>query len=306
MNGKPHGRPWRLVQRPGRPAGPRFLPPAVWIAVCIAAVVTGRAADDTVLNDDPRISRPDEQQHWLVLDQQIDGMFFGNHGGNEKAALQQLSSRARLQLAAVDVACGLTERQRRKGEAAVAIGVAQTVADVGALRRRYAGRMLDMRKPEEQAQWQRLHQDAQAVQATILGDGGTAKLLSGVITTMLDDEQRSRWQREVEARERSRLKRVVDEGLAVLEVQLGLTTAQRDALAAMLEETPLRIDEDRGRVNFGPGGLTTIVRGYALSLVDQERLRAIVNDRQWAVLSQVMTTGKAMAPQLKQQKIILD
>lgn len=306
MNGASHRKPWWLVQRAGRPAGRCRRSMPVSIAVWLVAIAPLQAADDAVVNDDPQLGRPDVQQHSIVLDQQISGMLFGQHGGNEEAAIKQLSSRARLQLAGVDAVCGLTERQQRKGEAAVALVVAETVSEVEAVRRRYEGRILDMQQQEAQAEWQRLNQEIMKLRPKILGAGGGGELLSGVIATMLDDRQRLVWQREMDARDEACWRRVVGEGLATLDLQLGLTTAQREAIAALLDEKPLRFDENTGSANFGHPGFGSIVCRYALSLVDQQRLRKIVDDRQWTVLSQVMAQGKAMAAHLKQQKIIID
>lgn len=300
MNGAPHRKPWWLVERLCRPGGLRRRSLAGWIVACLLAMATLQAADDTVLNDQAQIMRPDVLQHSIVVDQQINGMLFGQHGGNEEAAIKLMSSRARLQLAGVDAVCGLTESQRRKGEAAVALAVAETVADIEAMRRRYQGRILDMQQPEAQAEWQRFHEEIIELQSKFQSGGGAGELLSGVIVTMLDDEQRLVWQREMEAREQACWRRVIDEGLASLDLQLGLTTAQREAIAALLDEKPLRFDENVGRRDFGHPGFGALVCRYALSLLDGQRLRAIVNDRQWAVLSQVMTQGKDMAPHLKQ------
>jgi hypothetical protein len=306
MNGGLQRKPWSLVERAGRPVGLRRRSLAGWIVACLVAVATLQAADDTVVNDDPQLGRPDVRQHSIVLDQQITGMLFGQFGGNEEAAIKRLSSRARLQLAGVDTLCGLTERQRRKGEAAIALAVAEIVTEVEAVRRRYEGRILDMQQPEAQAEWQRVNQEIVKLRPKIQGVVGGGELLSGVIATMLDDRQRLVWQREMEARDEACWRRVVGEGLATLDLQLGLTAAQRDAIAALLDEKPLRFDENTGSLSFGHSGFGSIVCRYALSLLDQQRLRKVVDDRQWAVLSQVMAQGKAMAAHLKQQKIILD
>ncbi len=232
MNGGLQRKPWSLVERAGRPVGLRRRSLAGWIVACLVAVATLQAADDTVVNDDPQLGRPDVRQHSIVLDQQITGMLFGQFGGNEEAAIKRLSSRARLQLAGVDTLCGLTERQRRKGEAAIALAVAEIVTEVEAVRRRYEGRILDMQQPEAQAEWQRVNQEIVKLRPKIQGVVGGGELLSGVIATMLDDKQRLVWQREMEARDEACWRRVVGEGLATLDLQLGLTAAQRDAIAA--------------------------------------------------------------------------
>ena len=77
---------------------------------------------------------------------------------------------------------------------------------------------------------------------------------------------------------------------------------QYDAIRALLLEKPLRMNPTKiwmHGIHFPP-----FVCCYGLSRLDQTKLKALVNERQWKILVQFIEQGKGMAQQLKQQKMI--
>lgn len=274
----------------------------VLVVVPLSGGASVHGEDDTVV--DAAAKRGHEQgPQQVVLDQQMNGMLFPVEGNAEKSR-QQCFDRLLLQVSALDEVCGLSARQRLKCEAAAKLDVVRTMGEIEAVRRRYSGRTVDLQNPADQADWQRFQQDAQAVQARLQDAGGEASLLRRVFVGILDDEQLSAWRRESELRMRYQWQSVVDAGMAQLDVALGLTSEQNEAIRGLLMEKPLRINPMKIRMHgnhFAP-----FVCRYGLARLDQVKLKSMVNERQWKTLSQLIEQGKGMAQHLRQQKMILE
>ena len=263
-----------------------------------------RGEDDTVVDAAAqRAQEQGQQQQQVVLDQQMSGMFFPVEGNAEKSR-QQCLDRLLLQVSAVDEICGLTAEQGRKCEAAAKLDAARAMDEIEAVRQRYSGRTLDLQNPAGQAEWQRFHQDARAVQAKLQDAGGETSLLRKVIPGILDDEQRSDWRRESDLRTQYQWRSVVDAGMVQLDVALGLTSEQHEAILGLLMEKPLRINQ--AKIWMHGNQFPPYVCRYGLAQLDQAKLKALVNERQWKMLGQFIEQGKGMSVHLKQQKIILE
>jgi hypothetical protein len=285
---------WKTCRRSGLAVLPVLVLGGSWL----------RGEDDTVV--DAAASRASEQgqQHQHVDPvQQMNGMFFAP-SGNEEQAVQQCLGRLLLEVSALDDVCGLSPQQRSKCETAARLDVARAMDDIDVVRRRFAGQTMDLQDPAGQREWQRFLQEAQAVQAKLQEAGGESSLMKKVIAGVLDDGQRSVWKRESELRRRYQWQSVVDAGMAQIDIALGLSSEQHEAMRGLLMEKPLRINPSRLRLHgnhFAP-----FVCKYALSRLDQQRLAALVNERQQKTLRQFIEQGKGMAVHLKQQQMIFE
>jgi hypothetical protein len=193
-----------------------------------------RGEDDTVVDAAARRANDQSQQAQLVmLDQQMNGMFF-QPSGNQEQAVQQCLGRLLLEVSALDEVCQLSDGQRLKCETAARLDVAQAVDDIDAVRRRYAGQTINLQDPAGQQAWQRFLQEAQTVQARLQDVGGGKSLMTRVIAGVLDDVQQVAWRRESELRRRYQWQSVVNAGMTQLDLSLGLTSAQHDAMCALL------------------------------------------------------------------------
>jgi hypothetical protein len=264
-----------------------------------------RGEDDTVVDAAAmRAQEQGQQQQQVAFDQQMSGMFFPVEGNAEKSR-QQCLDRLLLQVSALDEICGLKAEQRRKCEAAAKLDVARAMDEIEVVRQRYSGRTVDLQNPAGQAEWQRFQQDAQAVQAKLQDAGGETSLLRKVIAGILDEEQRSDWRRESDLRAQYQWRSVVDAGMVQLDVALGLTSEQHEAILGLLMEKPLRINQVKIRM-YGNDS-RPFVCWYGLTQLDQAKLKALVNERQWKMLGQFIEQGKGMSEHLiKQQKMILE
>jgi len=260
--------------------------------------------DDTVVDAASRQKTGQRQQlQQIELDQQMNSMLFQGMG-NPKLARQKFIDRLLLEVSGVDEICGLTDQQRLKCETAARLDVARMMDDVDVVRRRYAGRTIDLNSPADQAEWNRFHRDVTVVQAKLTGEGDATSLLERVIAGVLDDTQRSVWERESELRRQYQWQSVVETGLTQLDLALGLTAEQHDAIRGMLMEQPLRMNG--GMVWGQHNHIEPYICRYAMSRLDRSRLDALVSKRQRKMLGQFIDQGQGMADYLKQQKLILE
>ena len=274
------------------------------VLIVVAIVAAGRmadAADDVVVAGGAAPTPTPGQQ--ISLDQQMQGML-GGRGVSEARWREQVHARAMLLVLAVDAACDLTEAQQKKLDIAAQLDGGPAWDEVEAIRSRYAGRTIDLQKQENHAEWNRFHQDMRRLQEMLAGGEADPPLLRATIGTILDEDQRSRWERQSAERERVQWLAVVDEAMASFDLQFGLTSRQHDALRGLLVEKGVRIDPRKAWQN-GPQWLAMIC-GHVLGQIGEGRLKAVVSERQWPILAAVVQQGRAMGRHLKQQKIILD
>ena len=260
--------------------------------------------DDTVVDAATRQKTGQRlQPQQIDLDQQMKSMFFQGVG-NPKLARQKFIDKLLLEVSGVDEICGLTDQQRLKCETAARLDVARMMDDVDVVLRRYAGRTIDLNSPADQAEWNRFHRDATVVQAKLTGEYDATSLLERVIARVLDDTQRSVWERESELRRQYQWQSVVESGLTQLDLALGLTAEQHDAISGMLLEQPLRMNG--GMILGQHTHAEPFICKYALSRLDRSRLDALVSERQQKMLGECIEQGQAMAEWLKQRKLILE
>lgn len=285
-------RPWN---------GRRVVPP---LAIAVAIIAAGlHAEDDIVVDASQRENEQARHGQRVELAQQMNGMFFAPTGQRENA-VQRCLDRLLLTVSGLDAVCGLSEGQRLRCETAARLDVARAMDAIDVVRRRWTGRTIDLQDPAGQQEWQRFLKEAQSVQSKLQDAGGDSSLLTRVTTGVLDESQRSAWQRETELRMRYQWESVIDAGMEQVDTAMGLSSEQHAAIREMLVDKPLRINPARLRLHgnhFAP-----FVCKYALSRLDQQKLRSLVSQRQQKTLQQFIDQGRGMATHLKQQQMILE
>lgn len=275
------------------------------VAVPPAHVPSLRGEDDTVVDAATQRAREQPQQHQVLLDQQMNAMFFQNAGTAEQSRQQRLA-RLMLEVETLESCVGLTPRQRAKCETAAKLDMERVMDEIETVRRRYTGRTIDLQNQAGQAELQRFRQDAQGVQMKLQDLAGETSLLRRVIAGVLDDEQRAAWQRESDLRAEYQGRCVVDSGMAQLDVALGLTTQQHEAIRGLLLEKPLRINP---RKLWSYWHISSLIFCDGLARLDQARLKGLVNERQWKTLGQFIDQidqNPGMVQHLKEQQVILE
>lgn len=288
------------------------LPWPRWQSGVVSAIIllgslgslVARGGDDAVIDAAAKRQPDAGQRHQQInLEQQMNAMFFPVAGSVDKTR-ERFLGRLLLEVSALDNVCGLSDRQHLKCETAAKLDLARWIDEIDVVRRRYAGSVVDLQDPDGQSEWQRFQKDAQAAQAKMQAADSDAGLLPRVIAGILDDEQRSDWQRESELRVEYQWRSLVDAGMAHLDIALGLTAAQHEAIRKLLEEKPLRINQEKIRAQGGH--FAPFICRYGLSRIDRKRLDAVVNQRQRKALGQFIDQGRGMTEHLKRQKIIVE
>jgi hypothetical protein len=89
-----------------------------------------------------------------------------------------------------------------------------------------------------------------------------------------------------------------------LDLTLGLTSAQHDAMCALLMEKPLRMNY--AKLSLHGNHFAPFICKYGLSLVKWAKLQALLSERQQKALRESIGQGKGMATHLKQQQILFE
>lgn len=186
----------------------------------------------------------------------------------------------------------------------------QRVADqINRVRRKYAGVRLNLQEQQGQQKWQQFHQDLQTCRQLLLEFvRGRDGLFGKVQATVLAGEQYTRLETELDASRAQRWQAFVALALGRWDHLLALDQRQHDDLEKLLlqKRPPLRVG----------GGFNPNMHGNAFSQqaqwlvplaladVGEQRIRAVVNERQWKVLQRMMLQAKQMRPHLEQTGIL--
>lgn len=228
----------------------------------------------------------------------------------EPPVLVGLRKAAEPQLTRLDRTCGLSAEQRRLLQLALEADVRRVADDVERDRRKYIGQSANLGDQAGQQKWNQLHQDIQRCRQVILRfDQGTEGLFWKARSSVLTAPQRTLAETEAEDRLARRWKSIVDVALSRWDEVAGFDRRQFDELERLLLEKrpPLRMN---GGALPGLGGqaqtfqMSPWLVGMALADIGEKRVREVVNDRQWTVLSRAAVMGKQMRPHLEQQGML--
>lgn len=204
----------------------------------------------------------------------------------------------------IETACGLTSEQRRRLRLAIESDVRRFVSEINEVRGRYTGLEVNMNEPAGQKQWHAFQQDVQRCRDAMRRLFEEGSLFTTVLQTTLDDDQQRCLAAETAARRTFYWRSMVLEALVRLDDQLGLSERQHGLLEAELlaHEPLLRTDESA--LARDDQNLRRNLVYLVLSQVDQKRLRAAVNDRQWPTVAIYRNQGQAMRSWIEQQGVL--
>lgn len=275
----------RMTRRGGIPIGPWIVALATW-----AGAVPGPSArgdDDVVSVPEPPA---DGQSFRVDFDQQLDGMIQGlsaaGDGGDVPTALD-------MRTAAIDAVCGLDPAQRTRCAVLADMLGAMQEASVARLRETYSGRAVDLGMPDGQQEWQNFHQDFSQISQSAEAATGPRGLLSRLMVGILDERQRGLWAEETRQRDAERLRDMLDEGLESWVGDVGMTSSQRDAIAALTLDAPSRLDPERIAHSLGTGS-THLLFAYVLSTVDRPRIDELLDERQRPRVTKLLEDARGM------------
>lgn len=274
----------RMTPRGGIPIGPWIVALAAWAGALPGP--SARGDDDVVSAPEPPA---DGQSFRVDFDQQLDGMIQGlsaaGDGGDVPTALD-------MRCAAIDAVCGLDPAQRTRCAVLADMLGAMQEASVARLRETYSGRAVDLGMPDGQQEWQNFHQDFSRISQAAEAATGPRGLLSRLLVGMLDERQRGLWAEEQRQRGVEGLRDVLEGGLESFVCDVGLTSAQRDAIAALTLDAPTRLDGDRAIASFGAD--SPVLFAYVLSTVDRQRIDEVLDERQRPRVTKLLEGARGM------------
>jgi hypothetical protein len=277
---------------------------ALAVALLLGSSLAGRplrGSDDTIGVENESHQQQNQFQT-IALDQQMQQMLGDGSGRGIEVVRTKAMAILELEIDSVDEACALSDAQRDKLTLAARLEAAESMQRFEAFQRRYAGRTVNFQTREGQETWQRFHQEFNEIQRAT-SRSGTARHLPGrVVGRVLDDRQRDAWKAEADLRSASQWRRFLDGGLSHLECSVGMTDRQHEAIVALLMEDPPRIDMAKARETFGDHN--PWLCWYAMSRLDQDRLEAIFDARQWERVGNIVRQGEQWEPQIDTMKLI--
>jgi hypothetical protein len=258
-----------------------------WLAVC----GWGPSARAQVPDDEDELeAQLPAQRNFIIDESNFDMWVFGN-SRNGATALARLETVLHLKIAELDRAVRLTKLQKQKLELA-------SRGDI----KRFFDKVEEKRKAfqlvrNDQQKFGEFYQQLQPLQQTFnQGLFGDDSLFAKTVKKTLDRGQVAQYddlsrQRRV-LRQQAKLGRV----LATLDNSLGLDTSQRRRLSKLIvEEThPPR----------KPSSYDFYVVLYQLALLPEERIRPILHEAQWKVMSPMLIRAKAYKLMLSKQGLL--
>jgi len=234
--------------------------------------------------------------------------------GTTKAAQESpvvtgMRSSAEPAMTQIESLCKPSADQTRLLHLALERDVQRVAEQINRVRRKYAGVRLNLQEQQGQQKWQQFHQDLQTCQQLLLDFvRGRDGLFGKVQATVLAGEQYTRLETELDASRAQRWQAFVALALGRWDHLLALDQRQHDDLEKLLlqKRPPLRVG----------GGFNPNMHGNAFSQqaqwlvplaladVGEQRIRAVVNERQWKVLQRMMLQAKQMRPHLEQTGIL--
>ena len=286
-------------------------PARAWRTTLVVVLLLGgslpgrqvRGSDDTIGAENESQQPPNPFQT-ISLDQQLQQMLGDGSGGGIEVVRTKAMAQLELEIDSLDEACGLSDAQRDKLTLAARLEAAESMQLFEAFARRYAGRTVDFQTREGQETWQQFHREFNEIQRATARSGAARHLPGRVVGSLLDGRQRDAWTAETASRRASQWRRFMDEGLAHLESSVGMTDRQHEAIVALLMEDPPRIDMAKARETFGDRN--PFLCWYAMSRLDQDRLEAIFDARQWERVGNIVRQGEQWRPQIDTMKLIED
>lgn len=222
------------------------------------------------------------------------------------AAMRHVAEPAMTQIESL---CQPSAEQKRLLRLAMERDVRRVAEEIERTRRKYVGVSVNLQDQAGQQKWQQFHQDLQTCRQ-VLQDFARGKdgLFGKVQPTVLAGEQYSRLETELDARRAQRWQAYVALALGRWDHLLALDQRQHDDLEKLLYQK-------RPALSVG-GGFNPHMHGNAFSQqaqwlvplaladVGEQRIRAVVNERQWKILQRMMLQAKQMRPHLEQTGIL--
>jgi hypothetical protein len=268
--------------------GDRFL----WGALLLLALL---AVPQPVLAsvDDGEPPPPADQQgngDFMVNEANFDQWIFQG-SGSAAAGHARLKSHLKLKLDELARVCNLTPAQHQKLSLAGHGDMKRFFDQVEVVRKKF----LEVRNDQHRFNqiWQEISPLQQKQAAGLFND---SSMFAKTLRRTLADDQQAKYQAVVDERRRFRYRAMIEVWLVSLESSVALRHDQHEAILKLL------IEETQPPLVFGQYDSHYVM--YALSKLPAQKLKPIVDDRQWQLLQQQMQQGRGMEGFMAQNGII--
>ena len=253
----------------------------VWLpAFCMAA------PDDEIITIDPAANAA--QQNFFV-DENFDPWIFPGVQ-NAEAGRQRLQTQVKLKLSEIERVCQLTPEQKQRLELA-AKGDLQRFFDQMALVRK----KFDKVKHDQNA-WGEIWPEIQPLQAKQARLTEADSLLMKILPKTLTSEQVARYDVVAKERRLFRFRASVANSLVTLDSAVALKHEQREAI------TKLLLEETQPPQTFGQYNHYLVM--YRLATLPQDKIKPLMDARQWQAISQQFNQYRGMRSFLVEQGLI--
>lgn len=216
-------------------------------------------------------------------------IFQGN--GNAANGKERMKTRLNLQLAEIDRLCGLTTEQKEKLLLAARGDNKRFFDEVEIARKKF----LAVRN--DQNGFNQIWQDIQPLQRRVsVGLHGETSMFYKALRRTLNSEQMDRYQTLQDERRKYRYRASIEVALTTIEHNVPLKHSQHEAIVKLiLEETPTPLA-------FGQYDQYLIM--HHLSKLGEERVKPLLDERQWTLIKANFDQARGMEPFLIQQGIL--
>ena len=211
--------------------------------------------------------------------------------GNAAAGRAGIHSHLKLKLDELVRVCELTEAQQKKLMLAASGDMKRFFDDVEVLRKKF------LAVKNDQNAFQNIWQEISPLQIRqSAGLFGETSLYAKTLRRTLTDEQQVRYRIVVEERNRFRYRAAIDVSLVTLGNSAGLRPEQHEALLKLL------IEETRPPNLFGQNDNYAVM--YRLAMLPAQKVRPLVDERQWKLLQQQLNQARGLEAHLAQNGVI--
>jgi hypothetical protein len=255
----------------GKNPRPSFWTCCLTIALsCLLCTAPTAAQDDDEDEPPPQNAQPQIrviQQQQKLGPEHFDQVIFS--GTTERGARDKLNSQLIIRVDDIDRVAGLKPDQTQKLRLAGQTDIKRSFDQLDAARRKFD---VDQVDPNKAVQARRNLQPLRRLVSDQVFEKGS--LFEKVARTLLTDEQRGPYQRQLQERREFRQRALRETILLTLDRQMPLLSSQRDELRELLSESR--------PVHSGPYESQAV--WFAASKLPEERYQKILTEKQWQLL----------------------
>ena len=264
----------------------------LWAILALLAIFLGSAVALAAPDDGEPPPPADAQvNHGFMMDEANFDQWIFQGSGNAAAGRARINSHLKLKLDELVRVCELTETQQKKLTLAARGDMKRFFDQVEEVRKKFLAVKND---PNGFNQiWQELSPLQQKQAAGLFGE---TSIYAKTLRKTLTDEQQAKYRIVVEERRRFRYRATIEVSLNTLGNTVALRHDQHEALLKLM------VEETQPPYIFGQYDNYLVM--YRLAQLPANRVKALLDERQWKLLQQQFTQARGMEAHLVQSGII--